>query len=85
MRENDLPEKISIDKGGPNWTTVDDINTALAIPITVRQASTYKIVEPNHRAIKRRTWPTLGLKSYRAAVNVLAGIKRFNMIATINA
>jgi hypothetical protein len=34
MRENDLPEKISIDKGGANWTTVDDINTALAIPIT---------------------------------------------------
>ena len=37
-------------------------------------------VEQDHRAIKRVTKPMLNFKSFRAAINVLAGIELMHMI-----
>jgi putative transposase len=81
MRENDVPEKIAMDKSGVNKAAIDEINNAMAAPITVRQVKYLNnIVEQDHRAIKRVTKPTLGFKSFRAASNVLAGIELMHMI-----
>ena len=38
------------------------------------------IVEQDHRAVKRVTKPMLNFKSFRSAINALAGIKIMHMI-----
>jgi transposase-like protein len=81
MRENDAPKKIAMDKSGANKAAIDEINGAMAVPITVRQVKYLNnIVEQDHRAIKRVTRPMLGFKSFRSAGNVLAGIELMHMI-----
>jgi putative transposase len=81
MRENGVPEKIAMDKSGANKAAIDEINGALAAPITVRQVKYLNnIVKQDHRAIKRVTRPMLGFKSFRAASNVLAGVELMHMI-----
>ena len=81
MRENDVPEKIAMDKSGANKAAIDEINNTMAVPITVRQVKYLNnIVEQDHRAIKRVTRPMLGFKSFRAASNVLAGVELMHMI-----
>jgi len=81
MRENGVPEKIAMDKSGANKAAVDEINGAMAVPVTVRQVKYLNnIVEQDHRAIKRVTRPMLGFKSFHAAANVLAGIELMHMI-----
>lgn len=81
MRENRAPEKIAMDKSGANKAAIDEINGAMAVPITVRQVKYLNnIVEQDHRAIKRVTRPMLGFKAFRAASNVLAGIELMHMI-----
>lgn len=74
--ENGMPTKIAMDKSG----TIDAINSGKAVPITVRQVKYLNnIIEQDHRAIKRVTTPMLGFKSFRAASNVLAGVKLMHM------
>jgi putative transposase len=81
MRENGVPDKIAMDKSGANKAAIDEINSTLAAPITVRQVKYLNnIVEQDHRAIKRVTKPMLGFKSFRAAANVLAGVELMHMI-----
>ncbi|NIA56199.1 IS6 family transposase [Massilia sp. TW-1] len=81
MRENGVPEKIAMDKSGANKASIDEINGALAVPITVRQVKYLNnIVEQDHRTVKRVTRPMLGFKSFRAAANVLAGVELTHMI-----
>ena len=51
------------------------------MPILVRQIKYLnKIVEQDHRAMKRVTWPVLKFKSFRSAGPVLAGIELMHMI-----
>jgi transposase-like protein len=38
------------------------------------------IVEQDHRAIKRRTRPMLGFKSFRSAARIIAGIETMHMV-----
>jgi hypothetical protein len=45
-----------------------------------RQSLEAKVVEQNHRAIKRRTRPTLNVKSFCGAGSVLAGAELMHMI-----
>jgi len=40
----------------------------------------YNVVEQDHRAIKRRTPPMSGFKSFRSAAAMLAGIELMHMI-----
>lgn len=81
MRENGAPEKIAMDKGGANKAAIDEINSDMAVPITVRQVKYLNnIVEQDHRVVKRVTRPMLGFKSFRAAGNVLAGVELMHMI-----
>ena len=81
MRDNDVPEKVTMDKSGANKAAIDEINASREIPIVVRQVKYLNnIVEQDHRAIKRVTRPMLNFKSFRSARNTLAGIELMHMI-----
>jgi putative transposase len=81
MRDNDVPEKVTMDKSGANKAAIDEINACREIPIVVRQVKYLNnIVEKDHRAIKRVTKPMLNFKSFRSARNTLAGIELMHMI-----
>ena len=76
-----MPEKVTMDKSGANKAAMDEINAGRQTPILVRQVKYLNnIVEQDHWAIKRVTRPMLNFKSFRAARNVLAGIKLMHMI-----
>ena len=81
MRDNDVPEKVTMDKSGANKAAINEINASRNIPIMVRQVKYLNnIVEQDHRAIKRVTRPMLNFKSFRSASNTLAGIELMHMI-----
>ena len=81
MRENGSLDKIAMDKSGANKAAIDEINDAMAVPVTVRQVKYLNnIVEQDHRTIKRVTRPMLGFKSFRAAANLPAGIELMHII-----
>jgi len=68
-------------KSDANKATMEKINQIRDVPIAVRQIKYLNnIVEQGHRAVKRITQPMMGLKSFRAARNVLAGIELIHMI-----
>ena len=76
-----MPEKVTMDKSGANKAAMDEINAGRQTPILVRQVKCFNsIVEQDYRVIKRVTRPMLNFKSFRAARNVLAGIKLMHMI-----
>ena len=58
------------------------MNAERETPIEIRQAKYLNnIVEQDHRAIKRRTRPMLGFKTFRCARILLGGIETMHMIA----
>ena len=70
-----------MDKSGANKAAIDQIIEDREIPILVWQVKYLNnIVEQDHRAVKRITKPMLGFKSFRSAINVLAGIELMHMI-----
>jgi putative transposase len=81
MRDNAVPEKVTMDKSGANKAAIDQIIDDKNILIAVRQVKYLNnIVEQDHRAVKRITKPMLGFQSFRSAKNVLAGIELMHMI-----
>jgi putative transposase len=82
MRDNGIPEKVTMDKSGSNKAAIDQIiEDREGVEIVVRQIKYLNnIVEQDHRAIKRITKPMLGFKSFKAAKNILAGIELMHMI-----
>lgn len=82
IRNNGEPGTVTIDKSGANLAALEDINAAREQPIKVRQVKYLNnIVEQDHRAIKRRTRPMMGFKSFRCARILLGGIELAHMIA----
>jgi putative transposase len=52
MRDNGVPEKVTMDKSGSNKAAIDEINVDRDVPIVVRQIKYLNnIVEQDHRAI----------------------------------
>lgn len=81
LRDNDVPEKVTIDKSGANKAAIDQIIDDKKIPIAVRQVKYLNnIVEQDHRVVKRITKPMLGFQSFRSAKNVLADIELMHTI-----
>jgi putative transposase len=81
MRDNGVPEKVTMDKSGSNKAAIDEINVDRNVPIRVRQIKYLNnLIEQDHRAIKRVTKPIMNFKSFRSARNVLAGIELMHMI-----
>ena len=81
MRDNAIPEKVTMDKSGANKAAIDPIIEDKEISIIVRQVKYLNnVVEQDHRAVKRVTRPMLGFKSFRSARNILAGIELMHLI-----
>jgi putative transposase len=79
--QNGAPDIVTIDKSGANFTARHAINTDREAPVKIRQCKYLNnVVEQDHRAIKRRTRPTPGFKTFRCARILLAGIKLMHMI-----
>ena len=79
---HDLPEKITIDKSGANTAAVRGLVEDSGLHIELRQSKYLNnIIEQDHRAIKRRLRPMLGLKSFHSARRLIAGIETMHMIA----
>jgi len=83
IRQHGEPEVVTIDKSGANTAALAALNAGKSKDdaITIRQQKYLnKLVEQDHRNIKRRIRPMLGFKSFRRAQGVLAGIEVVTMI-----
>ncbi len=81
IRHNGEPGTVTIDKSGANPAALESINAGRELPIKVRQAKyVNNIVEQDHRAIKRRTRPMMGVKDFRCARILPGGIELMHMI-----
>ena len=77
---HDVPEKITIDKSGANTAAGRALVADSGVDIELRQRKYLNnIVEQDHRAIKRRTRPMMGFKSFRSAVKIISGIETMHM------
>jgi putative transposase len=77
-----VPETVTIDWSGANLAALEAINADREVPIKIRQSKYLNnLVEQDHRAIKRRTRPMLGFKTFRCARILLGGIEVMHMIA----
>ena len=66
MQASGVPEKITMDKSGPNKAAMDEINARGETLIIVRQVKYLNnIVKQDHRAVKRVTKPVLNFKSFQ--------------------
>ena len=75
------PEKIAIDKIGANTAAIKSIQTDSGADTEMCQIQYLNnIVEQDHRAIKRVVRPMLGLKTFRCARALIAGIEMMHMI-----
>jgi transposase-like protein len=80
--QNGAPDTVTIDKSGANLAGLHAVNAERETPIKIRQVKYLNnIVEQDHRAIKRRTRPMLGFKTFRCARILLGGIEVMHMIA----
>ena len=73
---------MTIDKSGANLSALEAINADCETPIRIRQSKYLNnLVDQDHGAIKRRTRPMLGFKTFRSARILLGGIEVMHMIA----
>jgi putative transposase len=81
IKNNGLPEKITIDKSGSNKAAIKAYNDENNTDIEIRQVKYLNnIVEQDHRFIKRITRPMLGFKEFHSASVTLRGIELVRMI-----
>ena len=81
IRNQGLPEKITIDQSGSNTAAITHYNQTHKTAIVIRHCKYLNnIVEQDHRAVKRLTRPMLGFKSFWAARCTLAGIEVMHAI-----
>ncbi|MFM7532143.1 MAG: IS6 family transposase [Rubrivivax sp.] len=78
---HDVPVSVTIDKSGANMAAVRSLAADSGAAIELRQSKYLNnIVEQDHRAIKRRTRPMMGFKSFRSASKIIAGIETMHMV-----
>ena len=83
IKNNGRPTNVNIDKSGSNNAALEACNKGVKKKrqITIRQIKYLNNrVEQDHRFIKKRIKPMLGLKSFRSAKITLAGIESVRMI-----
>ncbi len=83
IRHPGEPDVVTIDKSGTNTAALATLNAEKPDEeaITVRQSKYLNnLIEQDHRNIKRRSRPMLGLKSFRRSQTLLAGIELSHMI-----
>lgn len=81
INQHDIPDSINLDKSGANTAAIKSINHDAGLTIKLRQSKYLNnLIEQDHRAIKRRTRPMLGFKSFTSATKILAGIELAHML-----
>ena len=78
MRQQRTPTKITLDAYAVSHRAVADLKRTGELPKRVRVRSRKylnKIIEQDHRRVKHRLGPMLGLKSFRTAAVVISGIE----------
>jgi len=81
IRNQGLPEKITIDQSGSNTAAINHYNKIHKTAIAIRQCKYLNnIVEQDHRAVKRKVRPMLGFKSFWSARCTIAGIETMHAI-----
>jgi transposase-like protein len=79
--QHDVPASITIDKSGANTAAVRGLIAHSGAAIELRQSKYLNnVVEQDHRAIKRRTRPMMGFKSFRSAVKLISRIETMHMV-----
>jgi putative transposase len=82
-RRHGLPATLTIDGSDANEATIKRYNEAHGPAIVIRQVKYLNnIIEQDHRGVKRVTRPMLGVKSFDAVQDTLAGIALRHMIKT---
>ena len=77
---HDVPASITINKSGANTAAVRGLVAESGAAIELRQSKYLNNVgEQDHRAIKRRTRPMMGFKSFLSATKIIAGIETMHM------
>ena len=72
-----------MDKSGANLAALEAINADREVSIKIRQSKYLNnLVEQDHRAIKRRTRPMLGFKTFRCDRIHLSGVELNEMNAS---
>jgi transposase-like protein len=83
IRQHGVPEKINTDKSGANAAGLNAFNENYETDIELRQVKYLNnIVEQDHRRVRQRIRPMLGLKSFMSAAKVISGIE---MICVLSA
>ena len=78
---HDLPVSITIDKSGANTAAINSVIADTGADVLLRQSKYLNNrVEQDHRAVKRITRPMLGLKAFRCAARIIAGIETMHMV-----
>lgn len=78
---HDVPKTITIDKSRANTAAVLGLQADSGLNIELRQSKYLNnFIEQDHRAIKRRTRPMMGFKSFGTATKLIAGIETLHMI-----
>ena len=81
IRRHGVPEKITIDGSEANAAAIRSYNAEHGTEVIIRQVKYLNNrVEQDHRGVKRVTHSILGLKSFDAAQDALAGIELMHMI-----
>ncbi len=83
FKNNDIPDKVNIDKSGSNKSALNSANDNLLEneKIEIIQNKYFNnIMEQDHRFIKKRTKPMLGFKNFQSAKITITGIENIKMI-----
>ena len=81
IRNQGLPEKITIDQSGSNTAAITHCNRTHKTAIVIRHSTHLNnVVEQDHRAGKRMATTMLGFKSFWSARCTLAGIEVMHAI-----
>ena len=83
IKNNGMPEKITIDGSDANNAAIESINKGLKKEdkITIRKTKYLNnIIEQDHRGIKKICKPMLGFKNFHSAQKVLRGIEVVKII-----
>ncbi|HYX36315.1 MAG TPA: IS6 family transposase, partial [Oligoflexus sp.] len=81
VRQHGVPGKINTDKSGANAAGFKAFNDEHLTDIELGQMKFLNnIVEQDHRRIRQRTRPMLGIKTFTSAAKTIAGIEIMAMI-----
>ena len=78
MKNQRMPTKITLDAYAASHRAVADLKASGELPERVRVRSNKylnNLIEQDHRRVKQRLRPMLGLKSFRTAAVVISGIE----------